>query len=311
MKTLKLALTVLLSATIVSDAVAQGEVERRRSILKQWVEKKRDDRRTGAAAEGVTSKLDVPYLDDQEPLHRLDVYIPVRKEKPLTVLVHIHGGGWEIGDKSMMRGTGLFYASHGVLFVTPNYRLSPKAQHPAHAEDCAAAVAWAFRHVEELGGDRRRVFLSGHSAGAHLAALLATDPAFLQKHGIKPAYLAGVIPVDAASYDLADDDNELVVKKLIRDSFGSDPAVLNVASPLHHVSADARYPDFLILNTMNRASAAKGGRLFADKLKGAGCSARFVSVDNHTHAEMATGMYDLSDPVGSAIFAFLFPASKE
>ena len=311
MKILQLALTVFLSACFLSNAVAQDPLERRGSLLKKWAERKRDERRVEAGAGDVTSKLDVPYLSDLDACHRLDVYIPARKDKPLTVLVHIHGGGWEIGDKSLMKTTGLFSASQGVLFITPNYRLSPKVQHPAHVEDCAAAVAWAFRHAEELGGDKTRIFLSGHSAGAHLAALLATDPTYLQKYGLKPADLAGVIPVDAASYDLTDENNEPLVKKFIRDSFGSDQAVLKSASPLYHVTRAGRYPGFLILNTTNRPTAASGGRLFADKLKEAGCDTRFVPVDNHTHAEMASGMYNLADPVGSAIFKLLAPPSKK
>ncbi len=311
MKTLKSTLIVLLSASFLVPSIAHGRLERRDSLLKKWVEKKRDAQRVETLATEVTSKPDIAYLNDQNAAHTLDVYIPGKKEKPFTVLVHIHGGGWVMGDKSLMKTTGLFYASQGILFITPNYRLSPKAQHPAHVEDCAAAVAWAVRHAEELGGDKTRIFLSGHSAGAHLAALLATDAAYLQKYGVKPADLAGVVPVDAACYDLTDDNNERLVKKFIRDSFGTEQSVLKSASPLYQISGVKRYPKFLILNTMNRPSAAQGAKLFSDKLKEAGCEARYIPVENHTHAEMASGMYNRADPVGRAIFQFLLPPSKE
>lgn len=254
----------------------------------------------------MTTKLDIPYIGDGEPRHVLDVYVPAKKDKPLTVLVHIHGGGWAIGDKSRMKATGLFYASQGVLFVAPSYRLAPKTRHPAHVEDCAAAVAWAFRHAEAFGGDRTRIFVSGHSAGAHLAALLATAPAYLQRHGLKPTDLAGVIADDAASYDLTDANNEPIVKRFARNSFGADPAVLKAASPFHSIAGGGRYPAFLILNTTDRASAAAAAKTFADNFKGVGGDVRFVAVDNHTHAEMASGMHDRADPVGRAIFAFLF-----
>jgi len=296
-------LIILLTAGLFTSALAQ---EQRGGLLRQWVEKKRDERRLETATQGaVSTQLDVPYLNDADRHHTLDVYIPAKKGAPLTVLIHIHGGGWEIGDKSLMKATGLFYASQGVLFVTPNYRLSPAAQHPAHAEDCAAAVAWAFRHAAELGGDSKRIFLSGHSAGAHLAALLATDPSYLQKFGIRPADLAGVIPVDSASYDLTSDANERLVKNFIRNSFGTAPAVLRAASPLHQLSGNKRFPRFLILNTTNRADAAKGAQTFADAFKRAGGEVQFVAVSNHTHSEMATGMYNPADPVGRAILSFL------
>ncbi len=280
-------------------------------LLRMWMKKNQDAKTIEARAVGVTSRLDVSYLDDNDPAHKLDIYGPPKTGTPLPVLVHIHGGGWEIGDKRLMRTTGLFYASQGVLFITPNYRLSPKAQHPAHVEDCAAALAWAFTHAADMGGDRKRIFLSGHSAGAHLAALLGTDPAYLQKYKIHPSDLAGVIPVDTASFDLMDESNEKLVKKLVRESFGEDSQVWKSASPFHHVLAAGRYPGFLILNTTNRAAAAEGGRRFADKLKGVGCNVRFVPVSNHTHGEMAAGMYDASDPVGSAILKFLFPETKK
>jgi arylformamidase len=273
--------------------------------LKRWMKHREDTKKIEAAAPGVTIKLDVAYLNDKDPFHTLDVYFPPKKEKPLTVLIHIHGGGWEIGDKKMMRNTGLFYASQGVIFVTPNYRLSPKVQHPAHVEDCAAALAWVFDHAAEWGGDTNRIFLSGHSAGAQLSALLGTSPAYLQKFNIKPTQLAGVIPVDTASFNFLAGECEKLVQKFVKESFGTDERVLKEASPFYNVTNKGSYPRFLIFNTTNRKSAAKGGKEFADKLKSAGCDARFVPVNNHTHSEMATGMFDPSDPVGSGILKFI------
>lgn len=291
-------------------AGASDETGRSGGLLKMWLKKKQDEKKIIAQAPGVTTKLDVPYLGDGDPAHKLDVYLPAKKDKPLPVLVHIHGGGWRTGDKELMKGTGVFYASQGVLFITPNYRLSPKFQHPAHVEDCAAALAWAFNHVAAFGGDTTKIFLSGHSAGAHLAALLGTDPAYLQKFGLKISDLAGVIPVDTASFDLTSNDNENLVKNMVKTAFGEDPKVLKAASPLLQLSSKERYPRFLIFNTTNRASAAEGGRKFAEALKTAGCNARFVPVAKHTHGEMASGMHDTADPVGSAILQFIFPETK-
>lgn len=296
---------VLISVLFLSDVGAQDRADRRGALIRQWMEKKRDEHRIDSNAVGVATRLNLPYLDDQSPYHQLDVYIPPQKVSHRPVLVHIHGGGWEIGDKSMQKATGLFYASQGVLFVAPNYRLSPQAQHPAHAEDCAAAVAWAFQHAAEFGGDPKRIYLSGHSAGAHLAALLATDPVYLKRYGLAPESLAGVIPVDAATYDLNDANNEPLVKKFIQDSFGPATDMRKSASPLNHLDKAAHYPRFLVLNTTTRASASAGAKCFADALQAAGGDVQFVPVDKHTHAEMATGMYNLTDPVGCAIFAFL------
>lgn len=254
----------------------------------------------------ITSHLNVPYLTDGDPKHLLDIYSPKNKTKPLAVLVHIHGGGWRKGDKKMMKTTGEFYASQGILFITPNYRLSPEVMHPSHIEDCASALAWVFTHVTDIGGDSRRIFLSGHSAGAHLAALLGTNHQYMLNHNINPSDLAGVIPVDTASFNLLSNDDERIVKRLIKKAFGDNKLTLKNASPFFNINKRATYPEFLILNTTNRAAGAREAKAFADKLVAAGHEAQFVAVENHTHREMAQGIYDVSDPVGQAILQFIF-----
>ena len=121
-----------------------------------------------------------------------------------------------MGDKRHTKPHGLFYASHGMVFIAVNYRLSPDIQHPAHIEDCAAAVAWVFEHLHHLGGDAKQIFLSGHSAGAHLAALLATDPSYLHPYRLTLGTITGVIPVDTASFNLLSASNERLVTNFIQ-----------------------------------------------------------------------------------------------
>lgn len=253
----------------------------------------------------VTSRLNVPYMDDDNLFHRLDIYFPQKKKGLFPILVHIHGGGWKTGDKNMMVDTGVFYASKGILFVTPNYRLSPAVMHPAHVEDCAAALAWVFRHSSELGGDKNRIFLSGHSAGAHLAALLGTNPEYLRKYNINPHDLAGVIPVDTAGFNLISEGKGKLLKKFIQGAFGSDESVLKKASPFYNIIKGLSYPKFLVFNTVNRKLAAEEGKNFSDKLEKAGVNVQFIPVYNHTHKEMAIKMYDSFDPVGKSILKFI------
>jgi arylformamidase len=305
MKNFKVIFVVMvLSAHFIQYTAAQDKILQKGRLLKAWQKKRQAAKKTEAISAKITTKFDVPYIGDNEPLHQLDIYSPTQKNKPLPVLVHIHGGGWKIGDKKRMKNTGIFYASHGILF-TPNYRLSPEVKHPAHVQDCAAALSWVFDHVTELGGDKNRIFLSGHSAGAHLAALLGTNAVYLQRYNIKPSQLAGVIPVDTASFDLLPDNNERIVKRFVKQAFGNNEKGLKDASPLYNVTDKESYPGFLILNTTNRASAARGGKKFANKLKNAGCEVQFIPVDDHTHKNMAKGMRDASDPVGKAILKFI------
>lgn len=286
---------------------------KRRERLRKLLEQRRSQNHESTPLPtGVTTKLDIAYTQNADKRQKLDIYLPAQRKKKVPVLFHIHGGGWRMGDKKRMRDTGIFYASKGFLFVAPNYRLAPKDMHPAHVEDCASALAWTWKHAEKLGGDTKRIFVSGHSAGAHLAALLGTSSACLAKHDLHPERLAGVIPVDTAAFDLLSGNNEGISKMLIRTAFGTDKAVLKEASPFHNVVKQKRYPSFLVFITTNRSPAVVGeSRKFTERLKAVGASARVVPVDNHTHREMATGMYDASDPVGKGILEFLQKKTKK
>src|SRR5262249_23495909 len=114
------------------------------------------------------------------------------------VVVLVHGGAWMMGDNrccGLYSSVGKFLASRGVGAVLPNYRLSPGVRHPEHVKDIARAVAWTRAHIAEYGGRPDRLFLAGHSAGAHLVSLLATDETYLNAEGLRIADIKGVIAV--------------------------------------------------------------------------------------------------------------------
>ncbi len=89
----------------------------------------------------------------------------------------IHGGAWSVGDKAQYAAVGDWLAGVGLVAALANHRLSPAVQHPLHGQDVARAVAWLYRRAARLGGDPQRFHLAGHSSGAHLASLVALDPA--------------------------------------------------------------------------------------------------------------------------------------
>lgn len=129
---------------------------------------------------------DVKYVPgSSKKAHHLDVYLPARPSGPsrAPVLVFVHGGGWRRGSKDMRphREFAALFAGEGYITVVPDYRLSGEARHPAQIEDVAAAFAWTYRNIQRHGGDPRRIFVSGHSAGGHLVSLLAMDPRYLKK----------------------------------------------------------------------------------------------------------------------------------
>src|SRR3954453_21256250 len=106
--------------------------------------------------------------------HELDIHAPVGAVRA-PVVVFIYGGGWREGDRSLYRFVGAALAARGFLTVVPDYRVFPAVRFPSFIQDAAMAVAWTRVHVARYGGDPGQVFLMGHSAGAHIAAMLALD----------------------------------------------------------------------------------------------------------------------------------------
>ena len=135
-----------------------------------------------------------------DPRQQLDIYRPATGDGPWPVVVFFYGGSWTRGDRADYRFVGEALASNGVLVVVADYRLSPQVRYPAFLEDCALATRWVFDRLPELGGDPKRVFLMGHSAGAYNAAMLALDARWLGGAGLAPTRLAGWIGV-AGPYD--------------------------------------------------------------------------------------------------------------
>lgn len=172
--------------------------------------------------------------------HRLDVYQPEGKTGA-PVLIYVHGGTWRFGSKMFRSNVGKTFARRGFVTVCINYRLSPRVKHPAHVRDVAHAFDWVKRNISRYGGDPERVFLSGHSAGGHLAALLALNGKYLTALGRTPADIAGVIGISGLYRVGATGNFEGV--------FDPDPEVLKDASPALHVSS--RQPPFLILYAEN------------------------------------------------------------
>lgn len=121
---------------------------------------------------------------------KLDVYYPVGK-KGFPTIVWFHGGGLEGGGKHVPE----MFMNQGFAVVAVNYRLSPKAQNPAYTEDAAAAVARAYKHIEEYGGSPRRVFVTGHSAGGYLTLMVGLDKSYLQEYGVDADSIAAYLPI--------------------------------------------------------------------------------------------------------------------
>jgi acetyl esterase/lipase len=125
------------------------------------------------------------------PRHTLDIYRAGREAPSAPMVLFIYGGGWKSGERATYAFVGSALAANGVTTIVADYRLFPEVRHPAFCEDAALAYAWVSATVADRG--RRPVVLMGHSAGAHIAALLALDPAYIAGAGSELQPPAGFI----------------------------------------------------------------------------------------------------------------------
>jgi len=177
---------------------------------------------------GITVHRDIVF-DDTHAL-ALDVYTP-KQAKDAPVVVFFYGGTWVRGERAWYRFVGTALAAHGVVAVIPDYRKYPQVTLNGFMQDAAGAVAWTHAHAAELGGSANDVFVMGHSAGGQIAALLATDPAWLAVHGLEPSDLAGLIGL-AGCYDFVPVPQD---DPIMRGVFGATPEEQRRGQPLSHV----------------------------------------------------------------------------
>ncbi len=248
---------------------------------------------------------------DGHPRQKLDLHLPEKTpEQPRPVFILIHGGGWQAGDKAnanFARAKVRWLLDSGYLVASVNYRLSPAVEHPAHVEDVCRAVAWVQKHVSKHGGDPERLYLLGHSAGAHLAALAAVDAPRLKAAGADPASIRGAVLLDGAGYDIPRQYPLLregsVLQSMYRQAFTDDPAKQRDASPVHRVTA--KPPPFLILYVSQRRDAARQARLLAEALREKGGRAEIAAIPGKSHATINADCGKPGDPVTAAIEKFL------
>ena len=163
---------------------------------------------------------------------RLDVYYPAGTNGYATV-VWFHGGGLTGGARFVPEGL----KEKGIAVVAANYRLSPRVKSPAYIEDAAAAVAWTFHSIERYGGSAKRIFVSGHSAGGYLTAMVGLDRRWLAVHQIDANRIAGLIPFSG----------QAITHFTIRAErgIGDKQPVVDDLAPLYHVRKDA--PPLLLI----------------------------------------------------------------
>ena len=268
------------------------------------------------AGENYTLHSDIPYRSlDNSLLNSLDIYVPEGsgiETSSVPVMIMIHGGGWRGGDKANRNVTlhkVPYFISNNWIFVSVNYRLSPEVKHPAHVQDVATAIAWVKENIPAYGGDADRIFIMGHSAGAHLAALVSTDERYLEECGVGLEAISGVILLDGAGYDIRaslEDYNEgIAVDLMYINAFGREEEVWYDASPINHVSSGKSIPPFLIVYAGRRIKSEEISRDFALELQLSGIPVWLYHAIDKNHAGVNTDLGLPEDGLTSAVTDFL------
>ncbi len=178
------------------------------------------------------TEIDIQYRNGEELTEymlercKLDIYYPENTDG-FSTIVWFHGGGLRAGNKSIPA----VLMNQGFAVVAVNYRLFPTVKSPAYIDDAAASVAWVFDNIEKYGGDRGKIFVSGHSAGGYLASMIGLDKSYLKEYEIDANSIAGLIPFSG----------HMITHFTVREERGIDgtQVVVDKFAPIHHIRKDS------------------------------------------------------------------------
>ena len=236
---------------------------------------------------------DTDYAKEQ---CRLDVYKPVGK-KGYATIVWFHGGGLKGGDRNSGLAFARRFTSEGFGVVLVGYRFSPKVKCPVYIEDAAASVAWTIKHIAVHDGDPKKVFVSGHSAGGYLTAIIGMDKRYLAKHDLSTDAIAGCMPVAG----------QMITHSTIRGERGMDERqpLIDEYAPAYHARKDA--PPFICFaGDRDMIARAEENLYFTAVMKGTGHKrVECVIAKDRDHGSVAGKFNDPKDEVSLAMLRFM------
>lgn len=261
MKTSLTRLVTLTLAASLAASAADAQIglrgKMRERMMQRLQEKKAEEERPIdllAIAPGAR-KLTATYGAD--PAQAVDVYVPPGALRDAPVIVMVHGGAWKIGDKAntgSVENKLRHWLPKGYVFISVNYRMLPQAMAYTQAQDVAAALRWTQAHAADWGASNHRIILMGHSAGAHLAALLSSKPSMVGQPW------AGTVVLDSAAMKISTTMSGRH-PKFYDEAFGSDPAGWAQASPMDQWTSSA-VPMFLVCSTKRPDKPCDDARAF-------------------------------------------------
>lgn len=257
----------------------------------------------------ITCIKDIPYQTSPHHFQSrqlLDVYYnkdTANTKKP--VILWIHGGAWKFGDKA--NGIELkakaFVNAHYIL-VAINYRLHPEVNWIKQVQDIATATKWVTNNIGKYGGDPTRICLMGHSAGAHLAAMVAFDSSYLTEAKTNPSIIKSVVLLDGAAYDIPKliSKSSEIGQKIYTNIFSSEASTQVAASPINHIKTT---PPTLLIPVEGRLISVDQSNNMAKKLKENGGTSSIFPAKDRTHMSLNKLFGSPNDPATAQTLTFL------
>lgn len=232
-----------------------------------------------------------------DPYQRLLVFRPHQPDG--RVLLFWHGGGWTSGYKEWMSFMAPAFTAAGVTFISAGYRLAPGHLFPVGLNDCASAVQWVVNHPANHGGDPRRLFIGGHSAGGHYAALLSVNRRTLAAFGLPEDTIRGCLPLSGV-FEFGPSSGMSMRPRFLGPDVQNDVA----ASPIRQI--EPPLPPFLVAYGSNDfPHLVPQGRSFVAALRGAGATVEQIEMPERTHFTSSFAGGEADGPWVPAALAFM------
>lgn len=280
-----------------TTAHAQQDRPRLRALAQRLQEKRAEEERPvdlQAIAPGARKLTQSYGTHDKQ---QIDIYLPPNA-RDAPILVMVHGGAWKIGDKA---NTGSIenklkhWLPKGFIVVSVNYRLLPDAIADGQARDVAEALKWVQAYAEDWGGSERKIILMGHSAGAHLVALLSAKPSMVGQPW------AGTVVLDSAVMRVSDVMNK-PHPRFYDEAFGTDPAAWAAVSPMDQWTP-AAVPMMVVCSSQRPDTPCEVASAFQNKARAAGRTLA-VLPQALSHAEINRSL-GLESAYTAAVDAFI------
>ncbi len=264
---------------------------------------------TGCAFKSVTRSKNITYLPsdltNNKSAQTLNIFSPKKSADLKNVLIFVHGGNWNSGKKELYSFFGNRWARKDVLTVIIDYPKSPKANYNEMAADVAIAVKWVKENIKKYGGDPERIFISGHSAGGHLAALVGSKKDYFSALGMSNP-LKGIILIDAAGLNMYGylKEEAFETGNTYLNTFTNDPVIWKAASPIYFLHNNMP-PMLIYRGSKTYKSIEVSNEKFVTALK------EFVPQPNYTvlkgkkHVPMITQFFNSSNKRYAEIITFM------